>query len=230
MASVLALLWLGPLLPAWADNKTAPAVEDTAFLVKEIVVSAQKVETEQRKITQKIDVYTEQEIQHRTLVNRNLAEIFLYSPGAFVNTLSRNDANWGSYGGLGPKYNTYLLDGLPIDSFVDPMSLDYLNLERAEIHRGPASIMYSNYMSMDFAGNQAPLAGISNLITKEKIAQPMTLISLGGGSWNTMEGRIYHQGAPGGPPLFPGRRLRAVGLQELWHQSLLAQYDQQSGL
>lgn len=194
LAIGLAFLWLWPTLPAGAAEKTVPTPEETAIQVKEIVVSAQKVETEQRRVTQKIDVYTEQDIQNRTLVNRNLAEIFLYSPGAFINTLSRNDANWGSYGGLGPKYNTYLLDGLPIDSFVDPMSLDYLNLERAEIHRGPASIMYANYMSMDFAGNQAPLAGISNLITKEKITEPFTLISLGGGSWNTIEGRIYHQG------------------------------------
>lgn len=191
---LMGLLWLILLIPAYADEKTDIPPEDTIIQVKEITVSAQKIEQEQRKVTQKIDVYTEQEIQNRTMVNRNLSEIFLYSPGAFINTLSRNDANWGSYGGLGPKYNTYLLDGLPIDSFVDPMSLDYMYIDRAEIHRGPASIMYNNYMSMDFAGNQAPLAGISNFLTKEKITEPQTVISLGGGSWNTFEGRIYHQG------------------------------------
>ena len=53
-----------------------------------------------------------------------MAEIFQYQPGTFASVLSRNDANWGSYGGLGPKYNGYLLDGLGIDSFVDTMSLD----------------------------------------------------------------------------------------------------------
>lgn len=180
--------------PLWSAEGTVAVTEESPIQVKEIVISAEKVAVEQSKVTQKIDVYTEQEILNRPWFNRNLTEIFQYTPGAFINTLSRVDANWGSYGGLGPKYSTYLLDGLPIDSFVDPMSLDYLYLERAEMHRGPASIMYSNYMSMDFAGNQAPLAGIANLITKERITRPLTLISLGGGNWNTLEGRLYHQG------------------------------------
>jgi outer membrane receptor protein involved in Fe transport len=48
------------------------------------------------------------------------------------------------------------------------MSLDFIYLERIEVHRGPASVLYPNYMTMDFAGNQTPLAGITNLITKEK--------------------------------------------------------------
>lgn len=46
-----------------------------------------------------------------TTTNRNIAELLRYQPGVAVTVLSRNDANWGSYGGLGPKYNSYLLDG-----------------------------------------------------------------------------------------------------------------------
>jgi hypothetical protein len=49
--------------------------------------------------------------------------VLLIIPLASIAAL-RNGANWGSYGGLGPKYNSCLLDGLPIDSFVDTMSLD----------------------------------------------------------------------------------------------------------
>jgi outer membrane receptor protein involved in Fe transport len=119
--------------------------------------------------------------------------MFQYQPGTFVSVLSRNDANWGAYGSLGPKYNGYLLDGLPIDAFVDPMSLDVWALEKGEVHRGPASVMYANYLSMDFAGNQSPLAGTTNLMLKDRIEAPMTRLSLGYGSYETWTGRGYHQ-------------------------------------
>jgi outer membrane receptor protein involved in Fe transport len=155
-------------------------------------------------VTHKIDVVTSEEIQHLTYTNRNVAEIFKYLPGIFVNPLSRNDANWGSFGGLGPKYNSYLLDGLPIDSFVDPMSLDPIYLDHAEVYRGPASVLYPNYMTMDFAGNETALAGISNLITKERIATPLTSISLGYGSWDTFLGKLYHEGSKGDLHYFLG--------------------------
>ena len=88
---------------------------------------------------------------------RNLAELMQYTSGQFVNVLSRNDANWGGYAGLGPKYNTYMLDGLPIDSFTDAMSLDPWAFERVEIQKGPAAILYSNYLTMDFAGRTVRL-------------------------------------------------------------------------
>jgi hypothetical protein len=29
----------------------------------------------------------------------------------------------GTYGGIGPKYSTMMVNGLPVDAFVDPMTL-----------------------------------------------------------------------------------------------------------
>ncbi|MEN2985972.1 MAG: TonB-dependent receptor [Thermodesulfovibrionaceae bacterium] len=176
---------------AYSENKK----EDFKF--PEITVTEAKIEEKPQEQTHKIDVIDKKEIENINLPNRNLSELIRYLPGNFVNPLSRNDANWGSYGGLGPKYNSWLLDGLPIDSFVDPMSLDFIYLERVEVHRGPASVLYPNYMTMDFAGNLTPLAGITNLITKEKIEKPFTNISLGYGTWNTINARIYHEGNAG---------------------------------
>ncbi|WP_297212156.1 MULTISPECIES: TonB-dependent receptor [Thermodesulfovibrio] len=167
------------------------------FKLKEITVTESKIEQLPQEQTHKIDIVDKREIETINLPNRNLSELIKYLPGNFVNPLSRNDANWGSYGGLGPKYNSWLLDGLPIDSFVDPMSLDFIYLDRIEVHRGPASVLYPNYMTMDFAGNETPLAGITNLITKDKIEKPYTNISLGYGTWNTINARIYHEGNAG---------------------------------
>ena len=188
----------------FAQETSKEKKDEKAYTLEEIVVTATKFPQKEEKITQKIDVITDRQINLVPLGNENVAEIFQYQPGTFVNTLSRNDANWGSYGGLGPKYNAYLLDGLGIDSFADTMSLDPWAFERAEVHRGPAAVMYSNYLSQDFAGNQSPLAGITNLILRDLIDQPLTRIALGYGSWNTWQARAYNQGKSGNFHYFLG--------------------------
>ena len=142
--------------PAAAKAATAPAQAGT---LSPIVVTANKIAEPQSEVTQSVRVLDEDEVVLCPSNQRNASELIRYEPGVFISPLSRNDANWGSYGGLGPKYNTYLLDGLPIDAFVDTTSLDPWAFERVESQRGPASVMYSNYLSSDFAGQQSPLAG-----------------------------------------------------------------------
>ncbi len=50
---------------------------------------------------------------------------------------------------------------------------------------------------MDFAGNETALAGVTNLITKDRVTMPMTSFTIGYGSWNTIYGRFYHEGSSG---------------------------------
>ena len=176
---------------AWAQTTEATTEE------LPVVITASKLAEPQKNVTQKVTVVTQEEFAQTGSPNRNAAELLRREPGMFVNPLSRNDANWGSYGGLGPKYNGMLLDGLPIDSFVDPMSLDPMAFDRVESQRGPASVMYGNYMSMDFAGNQSPLAGISNFVLKDRIDERATSLGLAYGSFNTITGRAHHQGHAG---------------------------------
>ncbi len=171
--------------------KTDPDAVHPKYVIE--VVTDTKIPQQQKNVTQKVTVIDSTDFSQITTTNRNVAELLQYQPGVAVTVLSRNDANWGSYGGLGPKYNSYLLDGLPVDGFVDTMSLDPWAFQRIETHQGPASVLYSNYMSMDFAGVQAPLAGITNLVLKDRIDQPMTRLLVGGGSWNTVNARFYHQ-------------------------------------
>ncbi|MCX7770783.1 MAG: TonB-dependent receptor [Proteobacteria bacterium] len=175
-------------------NGLSNAENVTSYKLGEIVVTESKIEQSEQYVTQKIDVVTEEEINVIPIKNRNLSEIIETQPGSFVNPLSRNDANWGSFGGLGPKYNVFLLDGVPIDNMVDPMSLSVNGLERVEVFRGPASIHYQNYLSADFAGFQSPLAGVTNFVLKEKIDKSATKILAGYGTWDTNFYSIYHQG------------------------------------
>ncbi len=97
-----------------------------------------------------------------------------------------------------------MLDGLPIDSFTDAMSLDPWAFERVEIQKGPASILYANYMTMDFAGNESPLAGTTNFILKESIDHTLSRVQLGLGSYQTTALRLYHQQRIGDLSFFVG--------------------------
>lgn len=165
--------------------------------LQDLVVTESKIPQSRETVTQKLEIFSAERISRVPANTGNIAETIQYSSGQFVNPLSRNDANWGSFGGLGPKYNGYLLDGLGIDSFVDGMSLDPWAFECIELHKGPASVMYSNYLTMDFAGNETPLAGITNFILKDRIERPLTRLSIGGGTYKTFQNRLYHQNRRG---------------------------------
>lgn len=195
---------LSSLLPVYASSESVRDLPLSSFVdaasledLADMLVTDTKVPQARNSVTQNIAVLRSEDFERQPQNNRNLAELLRYTSGQFVNVLSRNDANWGSYAGLGPKYNSYLLDGLPIDSFVDAMSLDPWALERIEAHKGPASVMYSNYLSMDFAGNESPLAGTTNLILKRRIERTETRVQAGYGNWDTLNGRAYHQGRQG---------------------------------
>ena len=196
--------------PALAKTETTQsppgqgAAPAKSGMLSPIVVTASKIAEPQSEVTQSVRTVDEEDIAVRPSNQRNASELIRYEPGVFISPLSRNDANWGSYGGLGPKYNTYLLDGLPIDAFVDTMSLDPWAFERVESQRGPASVMYSNYLSADFAGQQSPLAGTTNFILHNRVEEKRTRLSLGAGSYRTLEGRAYHQDHAGNLSYFFG--------------------------
>jgi hypothetical protein len=57
-------------------------------------------------------------------------------------------------------------------------------------------VLYSNYLSMDFVGNQTPLAGTTNFVLKDRIDTPLTRFSAGAGAWATFGGSAYTQGKP----------------------------------
>jgi len=161
--------------------------------VDEVVITGSKQYRSVGNTTQKIDIISNREIDLSFSGNNNIAEFIASKPGSSVSVLSRNDANWGTYSGIGPKYGTYMLNGLPVDAFVDPMSLDLMASERIEIQRGPASVLYPAYLSQDFAGIQSPLTGTVNIILKEHIDRRESVIRTSYGSYNTFNTQAFHQ-------------------------------------
>ena len=187
--------------PVVADDE---ADEADVYEMGEMVITGSKLPQTPGNVTQKISIITADEMSSLVLGNGNLAEVLSYSPGNFSNVLSRNDANWGSSGGLAHTYKGYMLDGLPIDAFVDLQSLDSWAFQRIEDQRGSASVLYPTYLAMDFAGNQSPLAGTANFILKERVESTRTRASAYYGSYNTIGGRFFHQRAAGNLHLFFG--------------------------
>jgi outer membrane receptor protein involved in Fe transport len=179
------------------------AIKDTNFL-KEVTITSAKTPQSAANVTQKIEIVVSKDIEQSISGNRNIYEVLQNKPGASVSALSRNDANWGTYGGIGAKYSTLMLQGLPVDAYLDPMTLDLSAIDRIEIQRGPASVLYPGYLSQDFAGNQSPLAGTVNLILKEKFDQTLSRFSTSFGSYNTLNGQCYHQHVFNSIHLFAG--------------------------
>lgn len=178
--------------------------QDTLALHEVTIITSSKNPVTIGNTTQKIEVILNKDAEKIVLGNRNIADALKYLPGVSVSTLSRNDANWGTYGGIGPKYNTYMVNGLPVDAFIDGQSLSTQYLDRIEVQRGPASVLYPNYLSQDFAGNQSPLAGTVNLILKNNIKNPQTNASLSYGSFNTLNAHLYNQGSVANMGYFAG--------------------------
>ena len=198
------LLFLLALAVAGVTGSAYGQDKDRLYEMEEVTITGSKVPKTPGNVTQKIEIISAEEFDDLALGNGNIAEILSHSPGNFANVLSRNDANWGSSGGLAHTYKGYMLDGLPIDAFVDLQSLDPWAFERIEDQRGSASVLYPTYLAMDFAGNQSPLAGTANFILKERIIEKRTRVSTSFGSYNTLGGRLYHQQASGNFHWFAG--------------------------
>jgi outer membrane receptor protein involved in Fe transport len=199
----LIILGLFSMLTIISNNIFAQNVADTIY-GKEVVITAAKTLQSTGNVTQKINVITAAEIENMIIHNRNIAEALKMQAGASISALSRNDANWGTYSGIGSKYSTYMIDGLPIDAYIDPMTLDLMAIDHIEYQRGPASIMYPNYLSQDFAGNQTPLAGTVNLILKERVTNPTTCFLTSFGSYNTFNTQVFHQNSTNNIHYFAG--------------------------
>ncbi len=197
--TMAAALWGALVGTAAAADEVAPTVQ-----MEEVVVTGSKLPVTAGNVTQKIDILRATDFDALVNTNGNLAGLLSYTPGNYASVLSRNDANWGSASGMAHTYKGYLLDGLPIDAFIDLQSLDPWAFARIEEQRGAAAVLYPTYLAMDFAGNQSPLAGPANFVLRQQVDQPRTRAATYCGSYNTVGTRFYRQQAAGNFHWFAG--------------------------
>ena len=153
-------LTFGPLLAQDAQNPSVPLRHD-------IVVTATRLETPEKKVGSSITVVSGEDLVRtgRTFVIEALEDVLGLStvrnggPGAAASTFVR---------GANSEHTLFLLDGLELNDPINPSrSYDVSHLplsqvERVEILRGPQGLLY---------GSDA-LGGVVNIITRSGHGQP----------------------------------------------------------
>src|SRR3954469_4034376 len=144
-----------------------------------VVVSASKVPTPASTLTQAITVLSGADLRARgvTRVVDALREV----PGAAL-------VQSGSYGAITSlflrggesRYTKVLIDGVPVNASGGSFDFSHLttdNIERIEIVRGPASVLY---------GADA-VTGVVQIFTRRGSASPSGSISARGGTYHTFD-------------------------------------------
>src|SRR2546423_4848057 len=167
-------------------NSASGQEKDTAQL-QTVVVSASKIPRPAGTLSQAVTVLLGEDLRTRgvTRVSDALREV----PGAML-------VQSGSYGavtslflrGGESRYTKVLIDGVPVNSaggFFDFSHLTTDNIDRIEIVRGPASVLY---------GADA-VSGVVQIFTRRGATRPAASISARAGTYGTLDGDLETRGA-----------------------------------
>lgn len=176
----LALAGLLALIPAGlrADD---PQDKTGSALRRDIVVTATRLETPEKKVGSSLTVITGEELarSHKAYVLEALEDVLGLStlrnggPGATASVSIR---------GAGSEHTLFLLDGLELNDPINPSrsyDLAHLSLsqvERVEILRGPQGLLY---------GSDA-LGGVVNIITRAGRGKPRLTLASSAGTLQTL--------------------------------------------
>lgn len=194
LLSIAGILLLNP-----AFSQNAPADSMRQYELEQVVITGARIPVEKGKIPASITVVEEREIDRQMEMNV-LPVLASQAPGVFLNERGIMGFGVGPQSGgslsirglasSGDPANTrtlVLIDGQPqfVGIFGHPVADAYYssNIERVEVIRGPASILY---------GSNA-MGGVVNLITRSQKEDGLTLGAKAAyGSFNTRE---YHLSA-----------------------------------
>ncbi len=185
----LALAGLLALIPAGLQ---ADDTQDktTSALRHDIVVTATRLETPEKKVGSSLTVITGEELarSHKAFVLEALEDVLGLStlqnggPGA-TSSISIRGAN--------SEHTLFLLDGLELNDPINPSrsyDLAHLSLsqvERVEILRGPQGLLY---------GSDA-LGGVINIITRAGHGQPRLTLASSAGTRQTLTSDVGFSGS-----------------------------------
>jgi len=162
--------------------------EEEPFDLGEVVVTATKTGEEVKDLPMSVSVITREEIKASnattvTDILNNLGGVFVQKTGAF----GRTDPLIRGIGQRGRRIMV-LIDGRPVKmglfGCTITHSLPIDNVERIELVRGPASVLY---------GSDA-LGGVINIITRKVKEGYETDLTVSGGSYNTQQYLFRHGG------------------------------------
>src|SRR5690349_13282416 len=154
---------------------------DTTTL-EPVVVSASKIPRRSDALSQPVTVLSGDDLRARGLVR--VTDALREVPGAQL-------VQSGSFGSLTSlflrggesRYTKVLIDGVPVNSAGGSFDFSHLttdNIDRIEIVRGPASVLY---------GADA-VSGVVQIFTRRGAARPTASLSARGGTYGTLDGDV----------------------------------------
>ncbi len=180
------LLALAQPLSLLAADQTGEE-KKAAYTLDEVVVTATRSKQAVKDVSATVEVITREEIEASnanscTEVLEDIPGIFVHKTGDF----GRADVDIRGIGGRGRSVMV-LVDGRPVKmglyGCTVTHSLPIDNIERIEVVKGPASVLY---------GSDA-LGGVINIITIDKVeGESETTITASGGTHNTQHYQLHH--------------------------------------
>ena len=190
-AAIALLSGLAWISPAVAQQPPQPPPQQPAFM-PEVVVTATGYPEEVSKIAGTVQVISQDRIAHSNA--KSVTELLAENSVGFMSqwTAGQTSLNirGGATEGQGRDFKSEVL--ILINSHragtANISKLSIADVERVEIVRGPASVVY---------GSQN-MGGVINIILKTgRTAEPGTFIEAAGGSWNYVEGKVQNAGNTG---------------------------------
>ena len=155
--------------------------QETPYRLDDIVVTASRIETPLKEAPANITVITSEEMEQKGVAT--LIDVFKEEPGvstkSFTGTIKQSNVDIRGYGEAAPQNVLFLIDGRRVNN-VDMSGADLAQIpvgmiERIEIYRGSASVMFGDNAS----------AGAVNIILKKGEGKPKVTAKMLGGSYNT---------------------------------------------
>ena len=157
-----------------------PVLADEPYSLDEVVVTASRIEAPLAEAPANVTVITAEQI--RETGAQTLVDVFDREPGVFTQNLLGNpktaNIDIRGYGEAAPQNVLFLVNGRRVNSIdlsgADLAQIPVDAIERVEVYRGPASVLY---------GDNAA-AGAVNIILKAGEGSPKGSVSVTTGSYN----------------------------------------------
>lgn len=159
-----------------------------------IVVTASRAETRISEVPANMSIITRQEIEEKGV--RTLTDVFKDEQGVFARSLLGNPkystVDIRGFGETAAQNSLFLIDGRRVNeidmSGTDLMQVPVEMIERIEIYRGPASVLY---------GDNA-IGGVVNIILRKGEGKPSIIAGLNTGSYDLYNPYLGVSGKQGG--------------------------------
>jgi len=154
--------------------------QQAPYRLDDVVVTAERMQSPLREAPANVTIISREEIESEGA--QTLADVLQKEPGVFTRSPLGNPkastVDIRGYGETAPANVLFLIDGRRVNSIdlsgPDLAQIPIEIIERVEVYRGPASVLY---------GDNAA-AGVVNIITRKGEGKPTLTGSVTGGSYN----------------------------------------------